>query len=119
MLIVGDLNLLLFWFFLILLNVFLNANNTLNLLLTAELLWITLYLIVLMIGMIYDNINLLSLSFFFLIFSAIELSVGLILLLLQNLLTRSSYLNSNDLNFNKFQTKFFTKNFLNKINWKI
>lgn len=43
----------------------------------------------LVIGFVYDNLNIVSLTFFFLIFSAVEFSVGLVLLLLQHLLLRT------------------------------
>ena len=66
-----------------------HTNTSLHLLLTAELLWITLYALTLLIGLAYDNLNLLSLTFFFLIFSAVEFGVGLVLMLLQHLITRT------------------------------
>jgi hypothetical protein len=96
-----------------------NTNTALHLLLTAELLWISLYGIVFFVGLIYDNLNILSLTFFFLVFSAIELGVGLVLLLLQNIITRSIHLNDTDANFLKFTTRFKNKIYINKINWKI
>jgi len=86
--------------------------------LTAELLWITLYAIVFIVGLAYDNLNLLSLTFFFLVLSAIEFGVGLVLMLLQNILTRSINLTDNDTNFIKFLTRFKTTLFTNRINWK-
>lgn len=70
------------------------TNTTLHLLLTAELLWITLYALTLIIGLAYDNLNLLSLTFFFLIFSAVEFGIGLVLMLIQHILTRTLYLHS-------------------------
>ena len=72
-----------------------HLNTALHLLLTAELIWITLYALVLLVGMAYDCLNLISLTFFFLIFSAVEFSVGLVLLLLQHLLTRTLSLDVN------------------------
>lgn len=115
---VESLNLLFFFFFLILFSIIINVNTSLHLLLTAELLWITLYTIVLFIGLIYDNLNILSLTFFFLVFSAIEFGIGLILLLFQNIITRSINLNDSDLNFLKLANRFKTKLYINKINWK-
>ena len=115
----GDLNILIFFFFLLLFSIVININTSLHLLLTAELLWITLYAISLFIGLAYDNLNILSLTFFFLVFSAIEFGIGLILLLFQNLITRSINLNDFDLNFLKFINRFKNKIYLNKIKWKI
>jgi len=60
-----------------------HTNTSLHLLLTAELLWITLYLIVVSVGIVYDNLNILSLSFFVLVFSAAEFGIGLVILLMQ------------------------------------
>lgn len=115
---VESLNLFFLFFFLIIFSIIINTNTSLHLLLTAELLWITLYAIVLFIGLVYDNLNVLSLTFFFLVFSAIEFGIGLVLLLLQNIITRSINLNDYDTNFLKFSNRFKTKLYLNKINWK-
>lgn len=115
---IGDLNIFFFFFILILFSIIVNTNTSLHLLLTAEILWITLYAITLFIGLVYDNLNILSLTFFFLVFSAIELGLGLILLLFQNLINRSINLNDYDTNFLKFSIKFKNKLFINKINWK-
>ena len=94
------------------------TNTALHLLLTAELLWITLYIIVLFIGLAYDNLNFLSLTFFFLIFSAVEFGVGLILLLLQHLLTRSLNLYDNETNIFKFMNRFNRTINVNRLVWK-
>ena len=115
---VESLNLLFLFFFLIIFSIIINTNTSLHLLLTAELLWITLYSIVMFIGFVYDNLNILSLTFFFLVFSAIEFGIGLVLLLLQNIITRSINLNDYDTNFLKFSNRFKSKLYLNKINWK-
>jgi len=112
---VESLNLFFLFFFMLLFSVVINTNTGLHLLLTAELLWITLYVIVFFIGTISNNLNMLSLTFFFLVFSAIEFGIGLILLLLQNIITRSINLNENDINFIKFSNKFKNKLYLNKI----
>lgn len=115
---VESLNLFFLFFFLITFSIIVNTNTSLHLLLTAELLWITLYSIVMFVGFIYDNLNILSLTFFFLVFSAIEFGIGLVLLLLQNIITRSINLNDYDTNFLKFSNRFKNKLYLNKINWK-
>jgi len=75
-----------------------NVTSALHLLLTAELLWVTLYVIVLNMGMLYDNINLLSLTFFFLVLSAVEFGIGIVLILVQNVFLRSIYLSDNSKN---------------------
>jgi len=116
---VESLNLLIFFFLLILFSVIVNTNTSLHLLFTAELLWISLYAISLFIGLIYDNLNVLSLTFFFLVFSAIEFGIGLILLLFQNIINRSINLHDIDYNFLKFSNRFKNKIYLNKINWKL
>lgn len=73
---------------------------------------------VVLAGLIYDNLNVLSLSFFVLIFSAVEFGVGLILLVMQHLLTRTLNLNENDANFLKFTNRVVKKNYLNRVNWR-
>jgi len=105
----GDLNLIFFLFFLFFLTIILNINTALHLLLTAELLWISLYVIVLIVGFFFDNVNLLSLTFFFLIFSAVEFALGLVIILVQHVLTRSIYLNTMSKNLNKFSYRFKKK----------
>lgn len=119
MMFLGDLNLLFIFFFLLLFSIIINVNTSLHLLLTAELLWITLYAIALFIGLVFDNLNILSLTFFFLVFSAIEFGLGLVLLLFQNIISRSINLNDQDTNFLKFINRFKNKLYLNKINWRI
>ncbi len=116
---VESLNMLFLFFFLILFSILINTNTALHLLLTAEVLWITLYAISLFVGFVYDNLNVLSLTFFFLVFSAIEFGIGLVLLLFQNIISRSINLNDYDTNFLKFSNRFRNKLYINKINWKI
>lgn len=91
----GDMNLLIILFLVLLSTLVTDPNTSLHLLLTAELLWITLYALTLLMGLIYDNLNLLSLTFFFLIFSAVEFGVGLVIMLVQHLLLRTLTLGSN------------------------
>ena len=114
----GDLNTLLLFFFFIFGTFLITTNTALHLLLTAELLWITLYIIVLFVGLVYDNLNFLSLTFFFLIFSAVEFGVGLILLLLQHLLTRSLNLYDSETNIFKFMNRFNRTININRLVWK-
>ena len=118
-LLLGDLNTFLLFFLLIFSVFLLTTNSALHLLLTAELLWITLYALTLLAGLIYDNLNLLSLTFFFLIFSAVEFGVGLILLLLQHLLTRSLNLYEGDKNVFKFSNRLVRALNLNRLGLKL
>ena len=96
-----------------------NANTGLHLLLTAELLWITIYLISLLVGIAYDNLNILSLTFFVLIFSAIELGVGLVLLLLQYILLRTLGLDYQDTNNFKMVVRVAEHANLNRLIWRL
>lgn len=113
----GDINFILLLFFFMFTSFTININTSLHFLLTAEFLWITLYILVLLIGLIFNNINLLSLTFFFLILSAVEFGLGLVLILIQNILLRSINLNYNVTNDFKFTIKFFNKIKFLKNNW--
>lgn len=106
---IGDFNFVFFIFFVMLTSIALNVNTALHLLLTAELLWITLYIATLLLGLAYDNMNLLSLTFFFLILSAVEFGVGLIIMLVQNIIMRSINLNDSGVNSLKFATRLSSK----------
>ena len=105
----GDVNLYLIIFFLLFISISSNVTTALHLLLTAELLWITLYLIVLSVGALFDNVNLVSLTFFFLVLSAVEFGIGLILILTQNIFLRSISLNDSSSNFLKHNSRFSSK----------
>jgi hypothetical protein len=70
-------------------------------------------------GLVYDNLNILSLTFFFLIFSAIEFGIGLVLLLLQHILLRTLNLNDLEVNVFKFVNRFNRQVNINRINWKV
>lgn len=105
----GDFNFVFFIFFVMFTSIALNVNTALHLLLTAELLWITLYIATLFLGLAYDNMNLLSLTFFFLILSAVEFGVGLIIMLVQNIIMRSINLNDSGTNPLKFASRLTAK----------
>ncbi len=107
--VLGDLNFIFILFFIMFTSIVLNINTALHLLLTAELLWITLYIICLFIGLIFDNMNILSLTFFFLILSAVEFGLGLIIMLVQHILFRSINLNDSNTNSIKFASRFSNK----------
>jgi len=105
----GDFNFIFFIFFIMFASIALNVNTALHLLLTAEILWITLYIITLFMGLAYDNLNLLSLTFFFLILSAVEFGLGLIIMLVQNIIMRSINLNDSNVNPIKFASRLSNK----------
>lgn len=95
---IGDTNLFFLLFFFLFISLTINPSNALQLLLTAELLWITLYLLVLFLGFLYDSVNLLSLTFFFLVLSAVEFGIGLVIILVQNVFFRSIQLSNTSKN---------------------
>ena len=105
----GDINLYILFFILIIASISINVSSALHLLLTAEILWITLYVLVLSLGILYDNANFLSLTFFFLVLSAVEFGVGLVIILVQNIFTRSISLNDSPRNNLKHSTRFLNK----------
>tara|TARA_B110000285_G_scaffold71040_1_gene81805 strand:+ start:7350 stop:7703 length:354 start_codon:yes stop_codon:yes gene_type:complete len=107
--VLGDINFMFILFFVMLTSIVLNINTALHLLLTAELLWITLYVMCLFIGLIFDNLNILSLTFFFLILSAVEFGLGLIIMLVQHIIFRSINLNDSNANTLKLSSRFSAK----------
>lgn len=111
---IGEVNFILLIFFFIFTSIVININTALHLILTAEFLWVTLYVLVLLVGLLYDNVNLLSLTFFFLILSAVEFGVGLVIILLQNIFTRSINLNEGNTNHFKFTLRFVNQLVLNR-----
>ena len=75
-----------------------------------------IYAVTLLIGLSYDNLNILSLTFFFLIFSAVEFGVGLVLMLVQHLLTRSLNLDTAGSVQSKYTVGVSRGLFLNRLN---
>lgn len=69
----------LFWIFFF--SILFNLNNFFTLLFNAEVLWVLLYVLAGLLGVIVDDASLMSLTFFILGFAAIEISVGLLLLI--------------------------------------
>ena len=92
-----------FLFFALFSTLLIYTNSALHLLLTAELIWITIYAFSLLLGFFFDNLNIISLTFFVLILSAVEFSIGLILVLFQHVLTRTLDFNVEDSNGFKYQ----------------
>lgn len=106
--ILGEINFIVFLFFFLLSSIIINVNTAIHLLLTAEFLWITLYVLALYIGFLYDNLNILSLTFFFLVLSAVEFGLGLVIILTQNIINRSISLNDGNTSI-KFSLRFKSK----------
>ena len=115
---IGDLNIVLLLFLILFSTLLVHVNTSLHLLLTAELLWITIYITAVLAGLLYDNLNILSLSFFVLVFSAVEFGLGLIILIMQHLFTRTLNLNENEQNVFKFTDRIYKKSYSNRLNWK-
>lgn len=82
--------------------IYITINHTytyLQLLTNFEFIWIIFYILCILISFLYDNIMLIGIIFFLLIFSAIELSIGFILITIQfylynNILFKHSINNS-------------------------
>jgi hypothetical protein len=106
---IGEINLFLVIFMLLFSSLCLSISTSLHLLLTAELLWITLYFLALLVGLSYDNINLLALTFLFLVLSAVEFGIGLVLLLIQNIFFRSLSLSDTESDFTKHSSRFSSR----------
>jgi hypothetical protein len=69
-------------------------------------------------GLIYDNLNLVSLTFFFLIFSAVEFGVGLVIMLIQHLLLRTLSLDANGNTPSKYSATTAHTLLVNRLHWK-
>lgn len=90
---------LLFFFFLI--SFVIVNTNFLVLLLFSELFWIFLYCFVVVLGAINDDLNLISLSFYFLGLAGVEFSFGFLLVILFKQLNESLIFKSTVNSFNK------------------
>lgn len=75
----------------------------------SELFWILLYSAALLLAMLSDDIQILSLSLFFLIFSAVEISTGLAILTFQ-LDTYNTLYTENQFNKSSLKTPLTTIN---------
>lgn len=93
-----------------------NFNNNLQSLIISELVWITLFVFAIYLSFTLNNVLILSLTLFFLVFSAIEISVGLVLINSQKLIFKSlsTYQNTNKTNFNV--NRFIRSNYVKKYN---
>lgn len=99
----NDFNYFSILFFILIFYFLINFNNNLKSLIVSEFVWILLYVISINMSFNLNNIVILSLSLFFLVFSAVEISVGLVLISLQKTITQS----------------ITTHNFTNKVNFNI
>lgn len=87
-----------------------NCNNLLNIVLFSEVIWVLLYTITIITGIINDDLILTTSSFFFLSLASLEFCVGLILTVFFK-----SFLKSLNLNFNN---NFSEKKNLNNLKLK-
>lgn len=101
------------FFFLYFIFIF-NFDNNFKSLILSELFWITLYIFAVMVGSIIDEAAVSSLVFFFLIFSAVDVSLGCLIIIIQKKVfkTVNNTHNSNFVNnYNSRKGKFvFFKN---------
>lgn len=68
-------------------------ENTFKSLINSEFIWISIFVLYLIYSILFDNINILSMTLFFLIFSAIEISICLILIIFQKKIFKSINVN--------------------------
>ena len=95
----------------------LKPKNFISILFISELVWIVLYIISILVGSIYSDITLLSMSFFILGIAGLEFSLGILLIVLYKNLNESLDIDMNNKTNNK---DIYDKNFkisINKINW--
>ena len=109
------MNILIFLVFNILLIILINPINLLNVLILVELVWVAFYAMTSITAYLFDDLTLLSLSFFFLLFSAAELIVGFVLLLIQNSLMFNISLNDNNVTSTNYISRASKNIFLNKL----
>ncbi len=92
--------------FLILFFIFImNFDNNFKSLVLSEFFWINLYIFALLIAFVLDDLIIVSLIFFFLIFSAVDISIGIILIILQ----KKIFKNTNNFHNSNINTTFITR----------
>ena len=97
-----------FWIFFF--SIFFNLTNFLALLFNAEVLWVILYCIAALLSLYVDDAVLFSLTFFILGFAALEISVGLLLLVFLKYQNLSLNFSENyDFSLKNFGNFFFSK----------
>lgn len=108
---ISEINLLNFFIIILLMYFVLGFENTFKSIITSEFIWISLFINYLIYAIIYDNITILSLTLFFLIFSAIEISICLVLIVFQKkffkTLSSSTQNSSNEFNLKSKKIKIF------------
>lgn len=98
---------LIFWFSFFIF--FFNNSNFFTLLLISEFIWIILYVLAITNGLLFDELNFFSFTFFFLGLAGIEFSFCLLLLLLFKSVNFSLNLKKNE--------KFFLNNIYSSANY--
>ena len=91
-------NLFLFLYAILFIYLLNSKHNSFQLLLNAEMLWITLYILALQFSFLINDLNILSFLFFFLVFSAIEFSLGYLFILITSAIFNNSNFKSNKFN---------------------
>lgn len=110
----NDISFILTLVFLLLTYFLVNFNNNLQSLIVSELVWITLFVFALVLSFKINNLLILSLTLFFLVFSAIEISFGLVIINCQKMIfkTISNFNSTSKMSFNL--TRFLRTNFNKK-----
>lgn len=85
----NELNVINLLIWLILIYLITGFETNFKTLIISELIWISIFCLVVCYSLIYDDLSILSFSLFFLIFSAIEISICLILILFQKKILKS------------------------------
>lgn len=107
-----------FFFWITLLSFLLNPKNFILLLFYSELVWVTLYCYTVMMGGITDDINLFSLSFFFLGLAGLEFSFGFLLIIAFKNINKSLEFFDEKKIWEQFLIKKNINLFLNKYSYK-
>lgn len=103
--ILNELNFVMFVFFILMYMFITKFDNNFKSLILSEFFWITLYIIALLMAFLLDDVMLMSLIFFFLIFSAVDLSIGLLLIIIQKKLFKNINITHNS----NYKTNFITR----------
>lgn len=93
------INFVLFFFWFIFFIFIFNINNFFKLIVFSEAIWIVIYVLTTLLSSWANDLNLLSLTLFILGFAAIELSIGLILMIYFNKANKSLNFKNNNKNF--------------------
>jgi len=91
--IIGEINFINLIIWIVFIHFIFGFENTFKSIIVSEFIWISLFSLYLAYSLIFDNITILSLTLFFLIFSAIEISICLILIIFQKKLNKTVNVN--------------------------